>query len=120
MTQALIRMHRLVLLVTLTVALVATGFGHRMPAPQDEALAFALANGVTLADFCGGDTDGDGLRDPGCMACQIVGAADLPSGTQALIDLELAFVAATVAPRESRALARVLDLSNTPQGPPTA
>jgi hypothetical protein len=120
MTQALIRMHRLALLVTLTVALVATGFGHRMPAPQDEALAFALANGATLADFCGDDVDGDGVRDPHCLACQIAGAADLPSGTQSLIDLELAFVAATVAPRESRALARVLDPANAPQGPPAA
>jgi hypothetical protein len=120
MTQALIRMHRLVLLVTLTVALVATGFGHRMPAPEDEALAFALANGATVADFCGGDAEADGTRDPHCLACQIAGSADLPPTTQTLIDLDLAFVAATVAPRESRALARVLDPANTPQGPPAA
>jgi hypothetical protein len=116
----LIRLHRLVLLVTLTVALVATGFGHRMPAPQDEALTFALANGATLADFCGDDIGGDGIRDPHCLSCQIVGTADLPTGQQTLIDLNLAFVAATVAPRESRARARVLDPAHTPQGPPTA
>ncbi len=120
LTQTLIRMHRLVLLVSLTVALVATGFGHRMPAPSDAALAFALANGATAADFCGDDLDGDGVRDPHCLACQIAGTADLPTTTQSLIDLDLAFVARTVAPRESRALARVLYLANTPQGPPVA
>ncbi len=97
LTQTLIRMHRLVLLVSLTVALVATGFGHRMPAPSDAALAFALANGATAADFCGDDLDGDGVRDPHCLACQIAGTADLPTTTQSLIDLDLAFVARTVA-----------------------
>lgn len=113
-------MHRWVLLFVLTVALVATGFGHRVPAPQDEALAFALANGATLADFCADDLDGDGQRDPHCLACQIAGTADLPPVTPTLIDVELAFQAKVIAPRENRAVRHPLDPANTPQGPPVA
>lgn len=113
-------LYRVLLLVALTVALTATGFAHRMPAAQDEAVAYAMANGITLADLCAGDLDGDGTRDPHCMACQIAGTADLPPATTGLIDLELAFVARVIAPRESRAIARVRDPAHTPQAPPVA
>jgi hypothetical protein len=117
---ALSSLHRALVLLALTVALTATGFAHRMPSAQDGAVAFAIANGVTLADLCAGDLDGDGHRDPHCMACQIAGSADLPPATPGLIDLELAFVASVIAPSESRAVARVLDPSHTPQAPPVA
>ena len=120
LVSALSTLHRVLVLVALTVALTATGFAHRMPTADDEALAFAIANGVTLADLCAGDRDGDGQRDVHCMACQIAGSADLPPATPGLIDLELAFVAQVVAPRESRAVAAVLDPSHAPQGPPVA
>jgi hypothetical protein len=113
-------LHRALLLLALTVALTATGFAHRMPQADDEALAYALANGITLADLCAGDLDGDGHRDPHCMACQIAGTADLPPATTGFIDLELAFVARVIAPRESRAIARILDPAHTPQAPPVA
>jgi hypothetical protein len=113
------RLHRALLLCALTFALIATGFGHRMPAPQDEALAFALANGATLADFCG-DSDGDGHPDQQCLACQMTATPGLPGAAPALIDMELARHAEVIAPRKSRALARVLDPANTPQGPPVA
>jgi hypothetical protein len=120
LVSALTSLHRALLLVALTVALTATAFAHRMPAADDEALAFAIANGVTLADLCAGDLDGDRQRDVHCMACQIAGSADLPPATPGLIDLELAFVAQLVAPRESRAVVAVLDPAHTPQGPPAA
>ena len=120
LTPAMFRIHRLVLLVTLAIALAATGFSHRMPGTQDEALAFALTNGVPLADICAGDLDGDGQRDPHCLACQIAGSGDLASITPGLIDLELSLHARVIAPRESRALARVVDRAHLPQGPPAA
>ncbi|MFN3994650.1 MAG: hypothetical protein ACK4IU_17295 [Tabrizicola flagellatus] len=120
LAQMLIRAHRMVLLALVTVALVATGFAHRMPAPSDEALAFLIANGATPADFCADDLDGDGLRDPHCLACQIAGSADLPPPAQMQVDLELAFHAAVIAPLETRALTRARDPAHRPQGPPVA
>jgi hypothetical protein len=120
MVRVLLSLHRVALLVALTVALVATGFAHRMPSGQDEAVTYALANGLSLTDLCSGDLDGDGQRDPHCMACQIAGSADLPPASPGLIDLEVAFVARVIAPRESRAVARVLDPAHTPQAPPVA
>jgi hypothetical protein len=118
LAHALIRFHRLALLVALTVALVATGFAHHIPKPQDQALAFALAAGADPADFCG-DLD-DGGTGSHCPACQLIGAVDLPPASLSLIDLELALVAGVIAPRESRALARILDPARSPQGPPVA
>jgi hypothetical protein len=120
LTRTLHQLHRLALLVALVVALVATGFAHRVPAPQDEALAFALANGVPLAEFCGDDLDGDGHRDPNCAACQIAGTADLPAASGGLQDLEFAVLARVTAPRESRATVHRFDLAHAPQGPPAA
>lgn len=113
--------HRVALLAALTVALVGTGFAHRIAAPQDEAaLVFALVNGVSLADICGDDLKGSSHAGADCQACQIVGAADLPSLTGAKVDLELAFHAAVVAPLESRAILRLPDPAHRPQGPPVA
>ncbi|MFN6924465.1 MAG: hypothetical protein ACK4P8_02345 [Tabrizicola sp.] len=112
-------LHRLLLLVAVTVSLTATGFAHKMPDAQDQALAFALANGVTPDDFCGGAPDGSS-RDAHCLACQITGSADLPPAATALIDLELALVACVAAAREARITARILDPAHSPQGPPSA
>jgi hypothetical protein len=119
-TKVLHRLRQVVLLTLLTVSLTATAFAHRMPSPDDGALAFALANGMTLADLCATDADGDGMRDGHCPACQITATLGLPATAPALIDLELAFVLQVVAPRESQALQRILDPARSPQGPPTA
>lgn len=113
-------LHRVVLLATLTVALVGTGFAHRIATPQDGALAFAMANGISLADICGDDLDGGAHAGSGCLACQIAGAADLPPMTGARIDLELAFQATVVGPLEVRAILRTPDPAHRPQGPPVA
>ena len=121
MARLVLSFHRVALLAALTVALVGTGFAHRIAAPQDEAaLAFAMANGLSLADICGDDLKGSSHAGTDCQACQIVGAADLPSLTGAEVELELAFHAAVVAPLESRAIARLPDLAHRPQGPPVA
>lgn len=113
-------LHRAVLLVALTVALVATGFAHRMPDLQDEALAFALQNGASAGDFCGEDPFKAAHGGAECQACHIAGTADLPPLTGAQINLELAFHAEVVAPREARALSRPTDPAHPPQGPPVA
>ena len=113
-------LHRVVLLVVLAVALTATGFAHRMPSDQDAALAFALANGAVDADFCGDGPDGGRSGLGHCAACQIAGAADLPPQAAVVIDLELAFQADVIAPRDRLAAHMVRDPGHSPQGPPVA
>lgn len=120
MRMVLAPVRQLVLLLVLAVSLTGTAFAHRVPAPQDPALVLALANGATLADFCAGDLDGDGVRDVQCLACQVAGSADLPSASRGLVDLELAVHAPQVAAQDRGALRRVLDPAHRPQGPPTA
>ena len=122
---AILRLHRAALFALVTLALVATGFAHRMPSAQDAAqdegmLAFVLATGASLADICGDDPGGDTLGKVDCLACQITGAADLPPAALSLIDLNLAFHAAVIAPRETVALARAQGPAHRPQGPPVA
>lgn len=119
MVPVLHALHRVALLVALTVALAATGFAHRMASIDEEALAFAAQNGISPGDLCGGS---DTTAHPGadCLACQITGAVDLPPLTGARIDLELAFHAEIVAPREIIAFAHETDPAHPPQGPPVA
>jgi hypothetical protein len=120
MRDAVLSLRRLMLLAVLTVALVATGFAHRLPSTDDAALsAYALAGG-DIAELCG-DLDGDGLPDHGdCPACQIAGGADLPPASPTLRNADLAFVAQVVAPRESRAVRAVLDPARGLRAPPLA
>ena len=120
MVRMLQLLQRAVLLAALTVALVATGFAHRMPSDEDEALAFALQNGISLSEFCGVDPIKAAHGGADCQACQIAGTADLPPLTGTRIDLELAFHAEVIAPREARALVRPTDPAHPPQGPPVA
>jgi len=120
MRHAVLSLQRLVLVAALTVALVATGFAHRMPSTTDAFLtAYALQTG-DIADLCG-DLDGDGLADHAdCPACRIVGSADLPPTTQTQRNADLAFVAKVIAPRESRAVRLVLDPAHGLRAPPLA
>lgn len=118
--KAIKTLQRALLLVALTVAPVATGFAHRVPMAADQGLALALANGATLDDLCADAGAGDRHSGPGCLACRIAGAADLPPAQGDLRKLDLVAVAEVTAPRESRIVPPVLDPSNAPQGPPTA
>ncbi|QYZ69554.1 hypothetical protein [Neotabrizicola shimadae] len=109
---------RLVLMFILTAALIATGFGHRMPSANDSMIDAFLLSGGSLADLCG-DTDGNGLPDHGdCPACHIVASAELPDANLTLNDVDLAFVAKVIAPGESRALRTVLDPARGMRAPP--
>lgn len=106
------------LLLAITLALGTSGFARRFSATDDPALAFAMENGVSIADLCGDGAAGEAKAGLPCVACHIAGTANLPPRLDLLIDLELAFAATVIAPRESRALASVLDPANTSQGPP--
>lgn len=117
---ARLRFSGLALVAALTLALVATGFGHRAPSAGDQLLAaYALAGG-DLADLCG-DIDGDGVADRGdCPACHISANAALPENAPALRRADLIHVATVVAPRESRALRVVRDPARGKRAPPLA
>lgn len=108
---------RMALLAVLTLALVATGWAHRVPEVPDEALAFMAATGATVADFCG---EGGGAKhaDPLCQACQIAGGAALPSPAEVMLALDLQVGETGFQPRDRASVARILDHSHAPQGPP--
>ena len=113
-------LRRLALLTVLAVALVATGFAHRLPHAADADLqAFVLAGG-DLGALCDDLGDTGGSSHPDCPACQIVGAADLPPATPALRDANLVFIAQVIAPRESRAVRGVRDPARGLRAPPLA
>lgn len=107
-------------MVALTLALVATGFAHRLPSSDQLALQSYVLAGGNLGDLCG-DADGDGLPDRSdCPACHIAGAMDLPAPVTTIRDADLVFVAEVVAPRESRAIRAVLDPARGLRAPPRA
>ena len=107
----------LALVAMLTVALVATGFAHRMPSAAQEA--FVMAGGE-LADLCG-DEDGSGAGALGdCFACHVTAAVILPDAALSIRDADLTFVAEVIAPRESRALRHLDDPTRASRGPPLA
>jgi hypothetical protein len=114
------QLHRMALLVALTLSLVATGFAHRLPDAEDQTVAAMLASGAALSDICGELALTRGHADPLCQACQIAGGADVPPLAGAVVPAALVLVAEVTAPRESRRIARVLDPARTPQGPPVA
>ncbi len=121
MIRFLVSLHRAALVAAIAIALVATGFAHRMPtAAEDGALAFALQNGISSGDLCGGDPGKSPHPGSECQACQITGAVHLPPLTGVRIDVELAFHAAGIAPLEIRGAARSIDPAHRPQGPPVA
>lgn len=114
-----IRLLRMALLALVTLALVATGWGHRAPSSSDEALAFMAATGATPADFCG-DIGGDPHRDPLCQACQIAGGVDLPPLPGAILVPKLQVGPARLWPNQVVAILQARDLAHPPQGPPVA
>lgn len=120
LTGAVMRFHRVVIVAVLTLALVATGWGHRAPEVSDQVRAFIAATGATATDFCGEAGQSGRHADPLCQACQIAGGIDLPPPVGALLDLELVVLAAVAAPRESWFVPRTLDTFRVPQGPPVA
>lgn len=113
-------MHRMALLVVLTLALVATGFAHRAPSLSDEALEVFLASGATAADICGDHGPAGHHADRHCQACQIAGGADLPPQPGLPHRLRPAVVAELAAPSESRHVPRILNPAHGPQAPPVA
>lgn len=116
----IMRLHRTLLLVALTVALVGTGFAHRVTAAEDQVLAFVLATGATAADICDDATPGDDHRGPSCLACQIAGGADLPRGDGTVRPLDLFSAARIALARQSVPIQHRRDHSHAAQAPPVA
>jgi hypothetical protein len=115
-----IRLHHFAMLLALTIALVGTGFAHRISPVEDQRLAFVLATGAVVADLCDDATPGGGHLGPSCLACQIAGGADLPPVLGTLTRLDLNPVARIVVTVDSDTVPRRPDHSHVPQAPPVA
>ena len=115
----IIGLSRLAALCLLTLALVTTGFAHRAPSEQDNALqsAWAMAGG-NWSGICG-EATGDGQRTHvKCPACQITVGADLPpapAGVQKAAPRLLAMLAVPVSATPVRP---VLDPAHGSRAPP--
>lgn len=110
----------LALLFTLLASVMASGAGHPMPSADSLALDAFVQAGGTLADICDdtGGNHGSGLT--GCLACHIVGFADVPAPDPEPRAAGLIVTAAVTAPQESGALRQVLDFSHAMRAPPLA
>lgn len=114
----LLRLKGLAVLAIVAVALVATGFAHRIPSADDLDRQAYVALVGDLGDLCA-DADGDGRLDhPDCPACHIAGGLVLPGALAALRDADLPRMAVVFAPRESRAVRAVLDPARGMRAPP--
>ena len=104
----------------LVAALLAPAPVHHLPAADSAALdAFVLAGG-DLADICT-PADGDGMADQtGCLACHVVGTAEVPMPHQMPRTAGLLVLAKVTAPKESRARRQVLDPAHALRAPPLA
>lgn len=110
----------LALLCMLLASVMASGASHRGPSADSLALdAFVLAGG-TLADIC--DDSGRGHSDglTGCLACHIVGTADVPAPSPVPRAAGLIVTAAVTAPQESRAVRQAFDFAHAMRAPPLA
>lgn len=105
----------------LAFALLATAFGNRAPSREDVALEQYVLAGGDLASLCDPSGSGGMTNRSDCLACQIIGAALVPSACfNSVSAVEYAFVAKIVAPRAGRARRIVLDPSNGLRAPPLA
>lgn len=109
---------RVALVIAISVALTASAFAHRMPAIGDAGSGLAWMTGLTSSDICGDTTKG--AAGDVCLACVIAASADLPPRHTLSVSLNFAASATVLLPNPSQPVARVLDLSHAPQGPPRA
>lgn len=114
-------LRRLAALCLLALALAATGFAHRTPSAQEPALQSAwLMAGGNWSGFCG-EPGSDGQRSHvKCPACQLTGAADLPTAP-AMAQGGMPRLLAVLAPPAAEAPPRpVLDPAHGSRAPPLA
>lgn len=109
----------IVLTLVLGVALVASTFAHRMPAPQDTALAAYVLAGGDLDDLCDAGS-GKSLTQTDCDACRLVGAAVLPPPEPGFVAVERAFAATVLIPSRSVAARAPRDPALGNRAPPLA
>jgi hypothetical protein len=103
----------------LALALIAVGFGHRMPSAEDARVeAFVLAGG-DLSDICGDIGDGSVAHRP-CPACQIVSAIALPENAGPVRPAELRLLAEVAAEEDPAAITFRRDPARGLRAPPLA
>ncbi|TKA97729.1 hypothetical protein FAZ78_04605 [Cereibacter changlensis] len=113
------RLYGFLLTLALGVAVLFSGFAHKMPALQDGDLAAFVLAGGDPSDICdtGGDMEMDGA---GCDACRLVGAAVLPDPAMTMVAVERVFAATVLIPSETRAARAPRDPALGERAPPLA
>lgn len=110
----------LLVVISLIVALAATGLAHHAPSSADLGKQAFLLSGGSMGDLCTDMDDDSAPPADDCQACHLVGSAIVPTTDLPLLQAELAFQAKVTAPRESRALRVVRDPALGLRAPPIA
>lgn len=108
------------LIALLSLALISTAFGHRVPSTSDVVLEVYVLSGASMNDLCGDIDSTSGHAYSDCQACHISGTADLPGEPLSVSAANYVYVATVVAPQESRAVRAVLDPAHALRAPPLA
>ncbi len=115
------RQHLTAILLTLVlgVAVLLSGFAHKMPAAQDTALASFVMAGGDLADICN-DSGKTHQMPGGCDACRLVGAAVLAEPVLCPVAVERVIAATILIPAQTHAARAPRDPALGGRAPPLA
>lgn len=105
------------------ISLLTTGFAHRpvLTAAQIDQAIFLAELGLTAADLCAEQDEGDGGMSMGdCPACHLVASALLPEPVESLIGIELRATAVVLVPARARGLGRKTNPATPVRAPPLA
>lgn len=111
----------MVLLVA--ISLLLSGFAHRpvLSAAQIDQSVYLAEMGLTLADLCADQGEGDsGTAMGGCPACHLAASILLPEPVANFADIELRTAAAILVPAHTRGFGLTTNPATPVRAPPQA